>query len=183
MEQFGGSVKNQREKLGLSLREVARKANVSASFLSQIENSKALPSLSAAKKIADALNTTVGFLIGEEISVPNIPVIRKNERKSLVNFGYGLELQFLSTIDKHHKMEPTIQILQANAVSGKPPYQHEGDEFCYVLEGSIKLVLDHREIDLDEGDSIYFNANNPHSIINDTNSIAKALFVTSPSFF
>jgi transcriptional regulator with XRE-family HTH domain len=184
MENFGLNVKSQREKMGLTLRDVAKKVNLSPSYLSQIENNKTFPSLSAAKNIADVLNTTVGFLIGEETSIPVTPIIiKKHKRKSLINFGYGLELQFLSTFDHNNKMEPTIQILQENTISGNPPYQHEGDEFCFVLEGTIKIVMGDNEYDLEEGDSIYFKSNIPHSIKNVSKKQATALFVTSPTYF
>ena len=129
------------------------------------------------------MNTTVGILIGEERSEVDIKIVKQNERKSLENFGYGLTLEFLTTIDKYHKIEPTIQILTKNVVSGRPPYQHEGDEFLFVLEGSIKLVYDNIDYVIEKGDSVYFNPRIPHSFINVGESIAKVLFVTSPPYF
>lgn len=183
MDIFIENLKKYRRISGINLRELAKKVNVSASFLSQVENKKACPSLSVAKRIADALNTTLGYLIGEERSDPNIHVIRKNERKALVNFGEGIKLQFLSTIDKNHRMEPTIQIIEKDAISGRPPYQHIGDEFRFVLAGSIKLILNDQEFILNEGDSIYFNSNIIHSLVNVDERSAEVLFVTSPAFF
>ncbi len=177
-------LKEKRKNAVISIRELARQTGISASSISQIENGKTTPSITAVKKIAEALKTTIGELIGEKRSNNNeIIYIKRDERRSLVNFGDRLTLQFLATMDKYHKMEPTIQILGENTVSGKPPYQHEGDEFIYVISGSIKLNIGDQEYYLCEGDSVYFNANIPHSIINPKNNIAEVLFVTSPPYF
>ncbi len=80
-------------------------------------------------------------------------------------------------------MEPTIQIIDQNTISGKPPYRHDGDEFVYIIEGKVKIILDKKEIELNEEDSMYFDANVPHSIVNESDKKARVLFVTSPSFF
>ena len=65
MDKIGFRVKLQREKNEMSLRELAKKVGLSASFLSQVEGEKVFPSLQSLKKIADALHTTIGELIGE----------------------------------------------------------------------------------------------------------------------
>ncbi len=183
-EDLSRRIKQQRESLGLSFREMSRRTGISASFLSQIESNSSIPTITILKKIANALDTSVGHLIGEEQSEKDIIVTRKNERKSLSNFGYGLTLYFLATMDKRHRMEPTIQVLEKeDTVSGNPPYQHNGDEFCFVLEGSIKIMINNKEYSLKEGDSIYFNANAPHSIINEAVGKSTVLFVTSPPYF
>lgn len=183
MQELVDNVKRYRELNGISIRELSRRTGLSASALSQLENGKSIPSITAVKKIADALNTTVGIIIGEEKSEADIKIVKEGERKSLENFGYGLTLEFLTTIDKHHQIEPTIQVLEKKAVSGRPPYQHEGDEFLFVLEGSIKLVYGNLDFFIEKGDSVYFNPSIPHSFTNIGDSIAKVLFVTSPPYF
>jgi transcriptional regulator with XRE-family HTH domain len=185
MRILGDNIKKQREKSEITLKELAHKTGLSSSFLSQVESGKAAPSLSTAKKIADVLGTTVGYLIGEESKSNNhlVTLIRKDERKSLVNFGYGLVLQFLSTLDKNHTLEPSIHVIEENATSGTPPYQHKGEEILFILEGSVKVRLGEDDYLMNEGDSIHFKSMVPHSILNTEKEIAKVLCVSTPPFF
>jgi len=184
LEYFNKRIREQRESLGLSVRELSKRTGISASFLYQIEKQNSTPTITLLKKIADALNTSVGHLIGEEQISKDVTITRMNERKTLSNFGNGLTLQFLSTIDRSHKMEPTIQVLEeADSISGNPAYQHDGDEFFYVLEGSVNIKIGNKDYSLKEGDSIYFHANSPHSIRNAATGKSRILFVTSPPYF
>lgn len=184
LEELNKRIREQRESLGLSVRELSRRTGISASFLYQIEKQNSAPTITLLKRIADALSTSVGHLIGEEQISQDVTLTRVNERKTLSNLGKGLTVQFLSTIDKRHKMEPTIQVLEEpDSVSGDPAYQHSGDEFCYVLEGAVCVAIGDRDYSLKEGDSIYFQANSPHSVRNLASGKSRLLFITSPPYF
>lgn len=63
---FGKRVKSRREQLGFSLRRLGEESNVSASFLSDIENNKTFPSMEKAADIAEALNVPISWLLGEK---------------------------------------------------------------------------------------------------------------------
>jgi transcriptional regulator with XRE-family HTH domain len=83
MKIIGVNIKKLREVKGISLRELAKRLQVSASFISQIETNKAYPSLVTLKSIADALGTTVGSLIGEDLNQNNFMIVREKERKKV----------------------------------------------------------------------------------------------------
>ena len=87
MKGFGPKVKEYRGRNNMTLRGLATKINVSASFLSQIEKGKAFPSFANLLKIADALKISVGMLIEEDQNVLRSPVVRKNERRSFEHAG------------------------------------------------------------------------------------------------
>ena len=73
MKIIGVNIKKLREEQGLTLRALAKKIEISASFLSQVESGKASPSLSTLKSISDALATTIGNLIGESQKLEDNP--------------------------------------------------------------------------------------------------------------
>ncbi|MCG8484855.1 MAG: helix-turn-helix domain-containing protein, partial [Clostridia bacterium] len=151
MNTIGERIKDLRKKEGLSLKELADRVDTTSSFLSQVENNKTALSLSALKKVSEALNSTMSYILGEttEESIPlNFQLIKKNERRTLKNIGEGLKLQFLSTLDNSNLLEPTIHILQPRTVSGIPPYKHDGEEIIYVLEGQIEFILADRIIEM-----------------------------------
>ncbi len=92
MKFVGINIKRLREDQGMSLRALAQKLRVSASFLSQVENGKASPSLSTLKNISDALATTIGNLIGEDQKAQDAPVVRSSERKYIKEMAKGVGL-------------------------------------------------------------------------------------------
>ena len=65
MDKMGKRIKAKREELGLQMKELSIKIGVTSSLISQIEKGKAFPSIVTLKKVAEALSTTVGELIGE----------------------------------------------------------------------------------------------------------------------
>lgn len=180
---LGIRIKKQRVKNKMSLRELAKKVDLSASFLSQVEGGKTYPSLQSLKKIADTLHTTIGDLLGETGSIVNTPVLKSKDRKSLKHIGEGVELQFLSSLEKNHSLEPCIHKLEKNAISGDPPFQHFGQEFVYVLRGVIELILGDNRYLMSEGDCIYFDSNIKHSFKNINKEITEILCVSSPPYF
>ena len=81
MDQMGIRIKRQREILGYQIKELSEKIGVTSSLISQIERGKAFPSIVTLKKIAAALNTKVGDLIGENDDLVHHPLLRSNERR------------------------------------------------------------------------------------------------------
>jgi len=86
----GDRIKSLRKENDLTLRELAKKANISHSFLSDIENNRSNPSLKRLQDIAKALDVTVSYLLGEEEQ--NQPILEKlkkflskEEQKFLIN--------------------------------------------------------------------------------------------------
>lgn len=168
MEQFGERIKEIRNQEKLSLKKLAEMTNTTSSFLSQVENNKSMPSLPVLKSIADALGTTISYILDENKEQSEIEylLIRKDERKTLSSFGVGLQLQFLSNLDKSNKLEPTIHVIQPKYLSGTPPYKHDGQEFVMILKGSAELILGDKRLQMDEGDSCCFDASVEHSFQN-----------------
>lgn len=187
MDRIGNTIRELRKELGLSLKELAEKIGATSSFVSQVENDKAMPSLPVLKKIADALGTKISVMLGEEEEKQqelNYLVIKKDERKTLKNFGEGLQLQFLSTLAPDNMLEPTIHVLEPKMISGTPPYHHEGQEFIIVLKGKIILGVGDKAEELEAGDTCYFDSKLEHyyeNILEDGQS--EVLCVSSPGYF
>lgn len=185
MKMIGINIRKIREDRGETLRGMAKKMGLTASFLSQIETGKASPSLNTLKNMADILQTTVGSLIGEtdkKISAEN-PVIRQEERKSLKHIGKGIDIYLLASSDLNKQMEPLLFTLDKNASSGDMPYKHFGQEFVLVLKGTLEITLNDTRYVLRQGDSIYFNSGVPHSFKNLDKGSTEAMWVITPPTF
>ena len=127
MKIVGANIKRVREEKGITLRELAKQLDVSASFLSQVETGKAFPSLSSLKNLANSLQVTVGGLMGEDSKITD-PVVKKNQRKALKQMGKGIEMFLLTSSNPNKQMEPLLFTLGKNASSGKSSYKHFGQE-------------------------------------------------------
>ena len=183
MKVVGINLKKLREKQGLTLRGLAKQVNVSASFISQIEQCKAAPSLVTIKEIADALLTTVGTLLGEDLSPEKHVLLKKNQRRAIKKIGNGISMEILTEPDLNKHMEVLLFFLKKGATSGVKMYQHFGQEFVLVQKGKLEITLNEKIYNLDEADSLYFNSGMPHSFRNKNNGVTEVLWVITPPSF
>lgn len=183
MKLIGVNIKRLREARKLSLRELAKRLNVSASFLSQIETGKASPSLSTLKDIADQLNTTIGRLFGEEPGLHPDPVLRASQMQAKKLSTDGIRMTLLTSPDNNKQMEPLLFKLDKGAISGDSQYKHYGQEFVLVLKGALEIMLNEMRYTLQKGDSIYFNSSTPHQFRNADRGETEAIWVITPPTF
>lgn len=179
----GENIRRIRTSKGYSLRDLAGQVGVSASFISQVEIGKISPSLSKLKDISDALNTTVGLLIGEAVPHTETLVVKKADRRHVDHIGAGVNVSLLSIPDPFKQMEPLIFELEEGASSGEKSFQHYGQEFVLVMKGTLEFSLKEQRYQLHEGDSLYFNSSTPHSFRNSGKGEAIALWVITPPSF
>ena len=180
MNRLGERIKRRREVLNLPLNDLSKKVGVSASALSQIENSKAFPSIVTLKRIANSLYTTVGELIGENESLTKNPLIKADDIKFVKVNSSGTSLFLLSHHENSKQMEPYIIKFVENSDSSDIMQSHPGQEFIHVLEGKMMITLDNSQYILEKGDNIYFNSNISHALKNIHTSSAKVLWVITP---
>jgi transcriptional regulator with XRE-family HTH domain len=172
----GGTKKNQlefaigrqvyefRNKLGITVADLARQAGLSAGMLSKIENGVTSPSLATLQALSSALN------------VPVTAFFRKYEEQrdaSFVKSGQGLVIERRGTRASHqyqllgHSMsktvvvEPYLVTLTATP-DVLPLFQHTGQEFIYLLEGEVTYRHADKLYEMQPGDSLFFDADVPH---------------------
>jgi len=171
--EIGKKIKEIRESKGMSLQELSKLTGFSSAILSQIENHLESPSLGTLFKIAKALDVSIGLFFGIEEEFP-FWITKKGEGVKIARFAskdgitrYGYTYQSLGIGKKNRKMEPFIVILEPETIKNEKPYAHEGEEFIYVLEGKIEVILGkNKEVKdvLEEGDCIYYDSTLPHLI-------------------
>jgi len=184
MSVIGTSIKRLREEQGTTLREMAKDVGVSPSFLSQVEQGKASPSLATLKSIANALQSTVGRLVGDDGEQGHDRlVMTERQRKAFKQSGNGVQMYLLSESNPYKQMQPLLFKLGPSAASGESTYSHYGQEFILVLKGSLEITLGDKNYKLKKGDSIYFNSSTPHSFKNMFKGQTEALWVVTPPSF
>ncbi len=169
--------------MGLHLNELAEKVGISPSALSQIEKSKAYPSIFTLKSIAESLHTSIGDLVGENDSLVNSPLIKRSEIKYIKKNGSGAQLYLLSNHDINKQMDTYLVRLQAKSSIHNLIRISHGQVFCRLISGEVRFILDDEEYILKNGDNIYFNARHSFEISNNQQDISELIWVQSPASF
>ena len=156
-----------REAMGLSLRDLGERSGVSAPMLSQVERGETSPTLAVAAKIAAGLELTLSQLLrldeGEHVAVT-----RAGERRTLERGGHRFEE--LTPPLPGQRADVSLHSLKPGAMTGAkgdPPMHEPGSrETAVVLAGTLVLVVDGTRHELNEGDSVTFDADLPHHFEN-----------------
>lgn len=164
----GARIKTVRETKSLTLKDVAQRTGFSESAIAQIESGESLPPLGDMVKLARALEMKMGYLLAQGESKP-YTVVHKKNRKMISRYGsqktmrYGYTYESLAPEKKERNMEPFLVTLEPTSVD-ESPSTHDGEEFIFVLEGEIEVILgENREI-LSAEDSIYYDSTLPHRV-------------------
>ncbi|MEO8099807.1 MAG: XRE family transcriptional regulator [Acidobacteriota bacterium] len=151
---LGEAVRRLRERSHISLRTLAEKCDFSPSFISQVENGQASPSISSMEKIALALGVTLGeFFQSTENGASN--VVRADGRLGLNSEWSKANIESLAHSAPGSKLEAVVVTLFAGGTSAKRPVSGTYEEFALVLSGSVSLTLgDQSEQLLNPGDAV-----------------------------
>jgi DNA-binding transcriptional MerR regulator len=162
----------------MTLREVAKGADLSVGFLSSLERSQTNPSVATLQKLSKLYNTNVLAFFGEPDT--HTKLVRANARKILETQA-GTRIEQLAV--GQTAMEPHLFCLAPGASSGGA-YHHVGEEFVYVLQGVFEIWLDDIEhYVLRTGDSLYFSSSQSHRWTNSGKSQTTLLWINTPPTF
>jgi quercetin dioxygenase-like cupin family protein/DNA-binding XRE family transcriptional regulator len=163
----GESVKKIREEKGLSLQDISQRTGLQPEFLMEIEEGEISPPLGAIIKLAKALEMKMGYFISGIEDLP-YTIVRKNDRKLISRYDskksqrYGYEFSSLAPHKKDRHMEPFLVTLEPSDIEERST--HDGQEFIYVLEGTMEVRLGEEVHLLEPGDAIYYDSTVPHLV-------------------
>ena len=167
-----------RKARGLKLRELAQRAAVTESFLSQVERGTASPSISSLRRIASGLGQSIGSLFDGEI--PPGLLVRRAERRVIDYPGLHARDEFV-TSSLAGRLQVIHSVIEPGGGTGDEPYAHDSDEECViVLEGTLDLWIGDAFYRLEEGDAITHSSRIPHHNQNNGDRTARVLFVVTP---
>jgi transcriptional regulator with XRE-family HTH domain len=178
--ELGYRLRARRQELGLSLRELAERVGLTASFLSQIERDLASPSIESLRKISDALEVPIfHFLVEPDVKSP---VVRRDERARLKLSGSNLTYQ-LMTPDLNRKMEVFLAEKEPGEEKITIPLRQETEEFIYVLQGQLEIELGEEVYLLGPGDSAYFDGSRLRRLTACGDTTLRFISVITPPIF
>jgi len=167
IEDIGARIRAIREEKGVSLEDLSRLTGFEVAFLSGIETNQVQPQLGTMIKLSKALDSAFGRLVsgtGDKL----YSITRKAERRaaarstSKTGKKHLYSYKSLSPDVKGRHMEALlVQLLTATE---KDISVHDGEEFVFVLDGTVLLEIGGERFELEPGDSAYYLSTTPHLI-------------------
>ena len=178
MLKIGKKIKEFRIYNNLTQEELADRCELTKSYISQLENDKTSPSLETLEILLEVLGTNFKEFFDDDKKKK----IVFTEEDQFIKEEKGYSINWLVPTSQKLEMEPILVEIEPHSQTflDNP---HEGEEFGYVLEGSIELNYDGQHQIVKKGESFYYEADEMHYLRNKTNKKAKILWVSCPPTF
>ncbi len=178
-EKIGDKIKNLRNQNGLTQQELADRAEVTKGFISQVERGLTAPSVATLADIIECLGSSLADFFSED---ENNQIVFKQEDYFEKTDKDENSTVWLVPNAQSKCLEPIlVTIKPKKGLSFDKP--HEGEEYGYVLQGTVKLYYGERVYVLEQGDSFYFAATKRHKLEAAGRKEAKVLWISTPPSF
>ncbi|MGV3572903.1 MAG: helix-turn-helix domain-containing protein [Ramlibacter sp.] len=180
---LGSRLRAARKQLGLTLAQVAERSDVSITTISRAERGQLVLSYEKFSALGRALRMDMGALFaeaGRPVKPFSGPVVTRAGDGVLYR-GPSFTYEFLGTGAAGKQMSPMVGTVHARAFNGPADFvRHPGEEFVYVLAGSLEVHFDTGEtVRLAKGDSLYFDSAIGHAYVTVSRQLARVIGVTS----
>jgi len=177
---IGERLKRLRMINSLTQEELASRADLTKGYISQLENDATSPSIATLKDIIDVFGVSMQEFFSETTDDEHI-VYGKDSRVQASNEN-GLKVELLVPGAQNREMDPALLTLDPGEEMDEQPF-HEGEEFGFVLLGTIQLRLDDRVYKVKKDECFYFSSGKKHSVKNVGKGPARILWVVTPPTF
>ncbi len=178
---IGSKIKDIRKSHNLKLGDLAEKSGISIAMLSKIENGRVFPTLPSLLQVLQTLNVDLNEFFADlkgDKEFPGYILKKRSEYRSIkkedesIGFNYQLILN-----QKIEQSSMEISLLTISGNAQRSPVSTDGFEYLYLVKGNIQYKLDDKILDLEEGDSLFFNGKIPHVPLNKHNEDAIMLVI------
>lgn len=180
-KRIGERVKQLRANKSMGLVELGKHTGLSASFLSQIETGRVVPTLRNLMRIALVFDKDLAYFFAAA-SESLFRIHKKSQRIRFPQSGVSVPTYFFENLGylvQDRRLDPYLtEFLPVETNSKLKPHMHAGYEFVYVVIGRIEIVHGEKLSMIDAGDSVYFDAGTPHSYRCVGENSATAIIVT-----
>jgi transcriptional regulator with XRE-family HTH domain len=178
--QISNKLKSIRKEKNLTLQDIADRAGVTKGLISQIENSRTIPSLLVLIQIVKALEVGLDEFFNDlsfygnegKLLVQRKEDYQKFEKEPASGYEY-----FRIFTKKVNQSTIDIVLLEIQPGASRDFVQTDAFEYKYIISGSVRYIFRDQEIELREGDSMLFDGRMEHNPVNTGNSPAKMLVV------
>ena len=178
---IGDKIRRLRLQRGLTQEELADRCELSKGFISLLERDLTSPSLDTLADVLESLGTDLTSFFArtddEKIVFGEDDIFVKEDDEQIRG-----RIRWLVPSAQKNRMEPIL----VEMAPGGETYEedpHEGEEFGYVLAGTVKIVLGDRAVRVRKDESFYFQPTAPHKLVNAGKGICKVIWVSTPPNF
>ena len=175
---IGKRIKQLRVRNGLTQAELASRCELTTGFVSQLENNVTTPSLPALMDLVEALGSDMSSFFSEEKETKI--VFSKDDFFEDDREAYSIS--WVVPNAQKNAMEPILLTLHPHQDSMRM-MPNEGEEFGFVLSGSVSLIYGGKKHRVRKGETFYIHGDQEHFLRNDTAAPAKVLWITTPPLF
>ncbi|MDW6022600.1 XRE family transcriptional regulator [Mesorhizobium sp. BAC0120] len=161
---LGSRLRERRQELALTLKEVADGAGLSVGFISQIERGITIPSLTSLINVCHVLKSEVGDFLTQPRG--DMPVTRHDQRSVYALGSDAITYERLSASFPGNVLRSVI--FHEPPGFRSEPMAHEGEEMFFILEGALTIEIDGERTILEAGDSVHFPSTRTHVTWNHT---------------
>ena len=179
--QIGEKIRRLRLQRGLTQEELADRCELSKGFISLLERDLTSPSIATLVDILESLGTDLNAFFSERRQEKLVFGERDTSVK-LDEEGLRGYIRWLIPSAQKNEMEPIFMEMGAGGQSAEHD-PHEGEEFGYVLAGSVQIVLGDQAVRARKGESFYFKPAEPHKLVNPGKTTCRLLWVSAPPTF
>jgi transcriptional regulator with XRE-family HTH domain len=177
LHSFGARLRELRLQKNWTLEELACRSGLSRAFLSRLESGDRQASIAAALTLSRIFDVSLASLFESRLAVEPCVIVRYGEgSEHSVN---GLKYTPLSRAGRFFNLQPILVKVPLTR-PGDEHYRHDGEEWIYLLSGSLTLSLAGKTYDLEPGDAAHFDSRLPHRLIARGSKDADVLLVASP---
>lgn len=178
--EIGTKIKELRVQKGLTQEELADRSELSKGFISQVERDLTSPSIATLIDILQCLGTDLSDFFTKETDAQI--VFHDSDYFEKIDAEYKTKTEWIIPNAQKNIMEPIKLTLEPGGQT-YPDNPHEGEEFGYILNGSITIFLGKEIYKAKKGDSFYFTPNSTHYIKASEKTGASLIWVSSPPSF
>lgn len=164
--EIGPKIRRLRKSKELSLVRLGDHTGMSAGLLSKIENGQLIPTLPTLMRIATVFGVGLDHFFEDEAKRSRAAVVRQADRLRLPNRTDGQSPTYwFESLDfpvTDRRMDAYLATFEPGA-EATAPHRHSGGELIYVIRGRLLLSFENETVELEEGDSTYFDPSFPHS--------------------
>ncbi|MHB8811437.1 MAG: helix-turn-helix domain-containing protein [Desulfobulbaceae bacterium] len=178
---MGSKINTTRLKRDMTIQELAVMSRVSANMISRIERGLTTPSVEILMKLATAFGMSIGYFIEETEKGASVVLTRDGEGCPVFFFEDKHQIVNLTQGIRDPGFSVFIDTLEKGCASGAGGMVQSGEEFAYLLSGTLEFIVDGEVFELQTGDSIAFKASQPHRWRNLHDGQTLVLWVISPA--
>ena len=177
---IGSKIKELRVAKGLTQEELADRAELSKGFISQLERDLTSPSIVTLVDILQCLGVSVSEFFAED-KVDQV-VFSDEDYFEKEDSDLKNKIEWIVPTAQKNMMEPILLEIEPFGETTKD-MPHEGQEFGYVIEGKVQIIVGSRRQVVKKGETFYFNTDKNHFIKNNGNAKAVVIWISSPPNF